>query len=41
MSGYLDAAGHSIAAVRGVHGKSSHCYVIYTPIKSTGSPTSG
>jgi hypothetical protein len=31
-SGYLDAAGHSIGAVRGAHGVSSHCYVIYTPI---------
>jgi hypothetical protein len=32
-SGYLDAAGHSIGAVRGAHGTSAHCYVIYTPIK--------
>jgi hypothetical protein len=31
-SGHLDAAGHSIAAVRGAHGLSAHCYVIYTPI---------
>jgi hypothetical protein len=32
-SGYLDAAGHSIAGVRGAHGKAANCYVIYTPIR--------
>ncbi|QEC47365.1 hypothetical protein FSW04_07065 [Baekduia soli] len=31
-SGFLDGVGHSVGSVKGRHGTSRHCYVIYTNV---------